>query len=173
MVESNESGPSPKTNRTRTERKSERELVITRIFDAPARLVYAAWTQPELFKLWWVPKSSGATLLSCEQDVRVGGGYRLKFAHPKATAPMEFFGTYVEVVPNARIVWTNEESPGGAVTTVTFEEKEGKTLVVMSELYPSKQALDAAIGGMDEAMPETFAQLDEFLMARVSGGEWS
>jgi uncharacterized protein YndB with AHSA1/START domain len=118
-----------------------------------------------------VPKSSGATLLSCEQDVRVGGSYRLEFAHPKAAAPMAFFGRYLEVVPNARLVWTNEESEEGAVTTVTFEEKDGKTLLVMRELYPSKEALDVAIEGMDEAMPETFEQLDEFLFARGAGAE--
>ncbi|MEO8523207.1 MAG: SRPBCC family protein [Caldimonas sp.] len=155
-------------NRTTSERKSEREMVVTRTFDAPARLVFEAWTTPELFKQWWVPKSSGATLLSCEQDVRVGGGYRLEFANPTAATPMAFFGKYLEVVPNARLVWTNDESDDGAVTTVTFEEKDGKTLLVMRELYPTKQALDSAIEGMGEAMPETFEQLDEFLVARYS-----
>ena len=171
MVARRESESAPEGNRTTSERKSDRELIITRTFDAPARLVFEAWTTPELFKQWWVPKSSGATLLSCEQDVRVGGSYRLEFAHPTAAAPMAFFGTYLEVVPNARLVWTNEESDGGAVTTVTFEEKDGKTLLVMGELYPSKQALDMALEGMDEAMPETFEQLDEFLVARGAGAE--
>jgi uncharacterized protein YndB with AHSA1/START domain len=158
-------------NRTTSERRSEREMVITRTFDAPARLVFEAWTRPELFKQWWVPKSSGATLLSCEQDVRVGGSYRLEFAHPRFATTMAFFGRYLEVVPDARLVWTNEESSDGAVTTVTFEEKDGRTLLVMSELYPSKQALETAIEGMDEAMPETFEQLDEFLAARGAGVE--
>lgn len=171
MVARRESEPAPMRNRTTSERKSARELVITRTFDAPARLVFEAWTTPELFKQWWVPKSSGATLLSCEQDVRVGGSYRLEFAHPKAATPMAFFGRYLEVVPNARLVWTNEESDDGAVTTVTFEEKDGKTLLVMCELYPSKQALDMALEGMDEAMPETFEQLDEFLIGRGAGAE--
>jgi len=166
MVARRESEPAPVRNRTTSERRSDRDLVITRAFDAPARLVFEAWTTPELFKQWWVPKSSGATLLSCEQDVRVGGSYRLAFAHPKAATPMAFFGRYLEVVPGARLVWTNDESADGAVTTVTFEEKDGKTLLVMRELYPSKQALDAAIEGMDEAMPETFEQLDEFLISR-------
>jgi uncharacterized protein YndB with AHSA1/START domain len=166
MVARKEHEPASTSHRTTSERKSERELVITRTFDAPVRLVFEAWTTPELFRQWWVPKSSGATLLSCEQDVRVGGGYRLVFDHPKATAPMTFFGKYLEVVPNARLVWTNEESAEGAITTVTFEEQDGKTLLVMSELYPSKEALDAAIEGMDEAMPETFGQLDAFLIAR-------
>ena len=169
MVAGRGSEPVRMKNRTSSERTSERELVVTRTFDAPARLVFEAWTTPELFKQWWVPKSSGATLLSCEQDVRVGGGYRLEFAHPTAATPMAFFGRYLEVVPNARLVWTNEESEDGAVTTVTFEEKDGKTLLVMRELYPSKEALEIAIEGMDEAMPETFLQLDEFLVARGAG----
>jgi uncharacterized protein YndB with AHSA1/START domain len=165
MVARRESEAAIMSNRTTSERKSDSELIITRTFDAPARLVFEAWTTPELLKQWWVPKSSGATLLSCEQDVRVGGSYRLQFAYPKAATRMAFFGRYLEVVPNARLVWTNEESDG-AITTVTFEEQEGKTLLVMSELYPSKQGLDMAIEGMDEAMPETFEQLDEFLVAR-------
>ena len=171
MVARSEGEPAPTRNRTTSERRSDRELVITRTFDAPARLVFEAWTTPELFRQWWVPKSSGATLLSCAQDVRVGGSYRLEFAHPTAATPMAFFGRYVEVVPDARLVWTNEESADGAVTTVTFEEKDGKTLLVMRELYPSKQALDLAIEGMDGAMPETFEQLDEFLLARGAGAE--
>jgi uncharacterized protein YndB with AHSA1/START domain len=171
MVARSESEPAFTRNRTTLERKSDRELVVTRIFDAPARLVFEAWTTPELFKQWWVPKSSGATLLSCEQDVRVGGNYRLEFAHPKAATPMAFFGRYLEVVPNARLVWTNEERADGAVTTVTFEEHDGKTLLVMRELYPSKEALDTAIEGMDEAMLETFEQLAEFLAGRRVGAK--
>jgi uncharacterized protein YndB with AHSA1/START domain len=164
-------GESAPRNRTTSERKSACELVITRVFDAPARLVFEAWTKPALFKQWWVPKSSGATLLSCEQDVRVGGSYRLEFAHPEGATPMAFFGRYLDVVPNARLVWTNDESPDGAVTTVTFEDKDGKTLLVMRELYPSKQALDKAMEGMDEVMPETFEQLDEFLVARSANAD--
>jgi uncharacterized protein YndB with AHSA1/START domain len=171
MAAKKDNEPVRASNRTTSERTSGREMVTTRTFDAPSRLVFKAWTTPELFKQWWVPKSSGATLLSCEQDVRVGGSYRLVFAHPKATAPLAFFGKYLEVVPNARLVWTNEESADGAITTVTFEERDGKTLLVMHELYPSTEALDVAIEGMDEAMPEIFGQLDEFLLARgISGG---
>jgi len=167
MVE--KAGNEPTGKRTTSERRSEREMVITRTFDAPARLVFQAWTTPGLFKQWWVPKSSGATLLSCEQDVRVGGSYRLEFAHPQGGAPMAFFGRYLEVVRDARLVWTNEESADGAVTTVTFEDQGGQTLLVMRELYPSKEALDIAIEGMDEAMPETFEQLDDFLLAMAAG----
>src|SRR4029079_1983642 len=70
-----ESEPDPMKNRTTVERKSERELVVTRSFHGPARLVFEAWTKPELFKQWWVPKSMGMSLRSCEMDVRVGGKY--------------------------------------------------------------------------------------------------
>jgi uncharacterized protein YndB with AHSA1/START domain len=150
-------------NRTTVERKSDREVVVTRTFDAPARLVFEAWTKPELFKQWWVPRSMGMTLRSCELDVRTGGKYRLVFGDDPAN-PMAFFGKYLDVVPNQRIVWTNEESGAdGSVTTVTFEEKNGRTTLVLSELYPTKEALDAAGTGAQEAMNETFGQLDELL----------
>jgi uncharacterized protein YndB with AHSA1/START domain len=151
------------SQRTTVQKKSEREVVVTRTFDAPARLVFEAWSKPELFKKWWVPRSMGMTLRSCEMDVRTGGKYRLVFGDDPAN-PMAFFGKYLEVVPNKRIVWTNEESgDAGSVTTVTFEERDGKTLLVMSELYPTKEALDAAGTGAQEAMNETFGQLDELL----------
>ena len=151
------------SQRTTVEKKSDREVVVTRTFDAPVRLVFEAWSKPELFKKWWVPRSMGMTLRSCELDVRTGGKYRLVFGDDPAN-PMAFFGKYLEVVPNKRIVWTNEESgDAGSVTTVTFEERDGKTLLVMSELYPTKEALDAAGTGAQEAMNETFEQLDELL----------
>ena len=152
-------------SRTTVERTSDRELVVTRTFDGPARLVFEAWTTPELIMRWWAPKSIGITFLSCETDVRTGGSYRFVFGHPASEQPMAFFGRYIEVIPNARLVWTNEESEDGAVTTVTFEEKGGKTLVVLRESYPSKEALDAAGTGAADAMLETFDQLDELLVA--------
>ena len=152
-------------NSTKVERKSDRELVVTRTINGPARLVFEAWSKPELLKQWWVPKSFGLSLISCEADVRVGGGYRLVFRHPAAPEPMAFYGKYLEVVPASRLVWTNEETGGsGQVTTVTFEEKGEKTLVVLHELYPSKEALDDAIAsGSTSGMGETFDQLDEFV----------
>ena len=150
-------------NHTAIERKSERELIVTRTFNGPARIVFEAWTKPELMKLWWAPKSSGVPLLSCEMDVRVGGGYRLEFGHDAANS-MAFFGKYLEVEPPSRLVWTNDESEDAAVTTVTFEEKEGRTLLVLRELYPSKEALDEAIAGMADGMPEQFEQLDALLI---------
>src|SRR6187200_3167252 len=155
-------------NRTTVERKSERELVVTRTFNGPARLVFEAWTSPKLFKQWWVPKSMGMTLYSCEMDVRVGGKYRLEFSQDPAN-PMAFFGTYLEVTPHSRRVWTNEESDEGSVTTVTFAEKNGKTLLVLHELYPSKEALDAAGTGAADAMGETFEQLDDLLFTLGAG----
>ena len=164
MVEKREIEPTPTKNRTTVERKSERELVVTRTFNGPARIVFEAWTMPELFKQWWVPKSMGMSLLSCEMDVRTGGKYGLVFGDD-ASKPTEFYGRYIEVTPHSRLVWTNDEGgDGGPVTTVTFEDKGGKTLLVMHELYPSKEALDAAGTGSADATVETFAQLDELLV---------
>jgi uncharacterized protein YndB with AHSA1/START domain len=150
-------------NPTTAQRKSERELVITRTFNGPARIVFEAWTKPELLKRWWAPKSTGMSLLSCEADVRTGGRYRFEIGL-RASKPMAFFGRYLEVTPHSRLVWTNEESDDGSVTTVTFEDKGGKTLLVMHELYPSKEALDRVIEGMEGGMPESFEQLDELLV---------
>lgn len=161
MDERRESEPTPVKSRTTVERTSEREIVVTRIFNAPARIVFEAWTTPELFKQWWVPKSMGMSLLSCEMDARTGGKYVLVFG--PASAPMEFYGRYIEVSPHSRIVWTNDETDDGAITTVTFEERGEKTLLVLHELYPSKEAFEAE-HGMEEAMPETFEQLDELLV---------
>ncbi|MDE1995625.1 MAG: SRPBCC family protein [Rhizobiaceae bacterium] len=156
--------------RTAVERRSERELVVTRSFNAPVRLVFDAWTKPDLFKLWWAPKSSGVPLLSCEMDVRTGGSYRIAFGRDASNA-MTFFGKYLDVVPLSRIVWTNDESDDGAVTTVTFEEEDGSTLLVLKELYPSKEALDQSFVGMEDAMPEQFGQLDELLATLGAGAQ--
>ena len=162
MAAEKESERSP-MNRTTAERKSERELVIRRTFNGPARVVFKAWTTPELLKRWWAPKSSGMTLLSCDVDARTGGRYRFEFGHGES-GRMAFLGKYIEVTPYSRLVWTNEESDDGSVTTVTFEEKDGKTLLTMHELFPSKEALEASVGGMEEGMLETFAQLDDLLL---------
>src|SRR5215217_8135351 len=161
-----ESEPTPMKNRTTVERKSERELVVTRTFDGPARIVFEAWTKPELLKRWWAPKSFGVSFISCEADVRAGGTYRFVFGHPASEQPMAFFGRYVEVTPHSRLVWTNDEAgEAGAVTTVTFEERGGTTLVVMHDLYPSKEALDSAIAsGSTGGFSETFEQLDDLLV---------
>ena len=160
-----ESEPTRMKNSTTSERKSGRELVVTRTINGPARIVFEAWTKPELFKQWWVPKSLGLTLLSCDMDVRPGGKYKLVFKHGDSE-PMAFYGRYTEVTPPSRLVWTNEEGgEDGPVTTVTFEEQGGKTLVVLTDRYPSKEALDAAIasGSTSGNMNETFEQLEELV----------
>ena len=161
------SEPTAMKNRTTVERTSAREAVVTRTFNAPARIVFEAWTRPELFTRWWLPKSLGMSLRSCEMDVRVGGKYRLEF-EPDG---MAFFGTYLDVTPPSRLVWTNEEGgESGPVTTVTFEDKGGQTLLVLHELHPSKEALDAAGTGAADAMVETFAQLDDLLLTLEARG---
>ncbi len=161
----------PAKNRTTAERKSERELVVTRIFNGPARLVFKAWTTPELFRQWWVPKSFGITIISYEADIRTGGTYRIVMGHPSSEQPMAFFGRYIEVTPHSRMVWTNDEGgESGAVTTVTFEERGAETLVVMHDLYPSKEALDEAIASESTSgFSETFEQLDELLVTLDTG----
>jgi uncharacterized protein YndB with AHSA1/START domain len=159
MDASREAESAPNESRTSIERKSEIELVVRRTVDAPARLVFEAWTKPELFRRWWVPKSYGLNLVACEMDVRVGGRYRLAFLHQGST--MEFFGTYLEVTPPSRLVWTNDEGDAGqTITTVTFEESGGKTSLVVHDRYPSKEALDSGSTG---ALPEALDQLDELL----------
>jgi uncharacterized protein YndB with AHSA1/START domain len=151
-------------SRTTVERTSDRELVATRTFDGPARIVFEAWTKPELIMRWWTPESFGISFLSCETDVRTGGSYRFVFGHPAAEQPMAFFGRYIEVTPPSRLVWTNEEDEGGALTTVTFEENDGKTRVVVHDLYPSKDALDAAVAsGSTGAWPEQFEALADLI----------
>ncbi len=161
-------GKSDMKNRTTMERASDRETIVTRTVNASARLVFDAWTKPELFKRWWTPKSHGLTIHSCEMDARTGGGYKLIISHPASPQPMAFFGKYVEATPPTRLVWTNEENgEAGAVTTVTFEERGGQTLIVMRDLYPSKEALDAAIeSGSTCGFEETFDQLEAFLATR-------
>ena len=159
-----ESDPTPMKNRATVERKSDRELVVTRTVNGPARLVFEAWTKLDLLKRWWVPKSFGLTLVSWDADIRAGGRYRLVFSH--GGSEMAFFGKYLEVTPHSRLVWTNEEGADGEViTTVTFEEKSEKTLLVVHDLYPSKEALDAAVAsGSTGGMPEQLDALDELVV---------
>jgi uncharacterized protein YndB with AHSA1/START domain len=158
-----ESEPSPMKNKTTVERKSEREVVITRTINGPARLVFEAWTKPELLKQWWAPKSLGSVLRSCEVDLRAGGKYRFEFAFGESKT-MAFFGKYIEVTPYSRLVWTNEEGDGVSISTLTFEEKGGKTLMVLSELHPSKEVADSVGEGFAEGMREMLEQLDELLV---------
>ena len=157
--------------RTTTERTSDRELVVTRSVEGPARLVFEAWARPELFQQWWAPKSFGVTLISYEADVRTGGAYRLMMGRPSSERPMAFFGRYIEVTPPSRLVWTNdEEGDGGAVTTVTFSEDGGSTRIVVHELYPSKEALDEAMAsGSTTGWSEQFDQLEALAAVLARG----
>lgn len=156
---------------TTVERISDRELVVTRTVNGPRRLVFEAWARPELFRQWWTPKSVGLTLVGYEADVRTGGHYRLVMGHPSLEQPMAFFGRYIEVTPPLRLAWTNEEgAEGGAVTTVTFEDKGEATLVVVRDLYPSKAALDEAMAsGSTSCWPEQFEQLSALVAALDAG----
>ncbi len=156
-------------NQTKVERKSDRELVASRIINGPSRLVFEAWTKPELFKKWWVPNSAPITLVSLEMDVRTGGTYRLVFSAGDQSA--EFFGKYLEVTPYSRLVWTNEEGgeDAASITTVTFEEVNGTTLVIVHDLYPSKKALDDAIASESTgAWPEQLEQLEQLVVNQRS-----
>jgi uncharacterized protein YndB with AHSA1/START domain len=150
-------------NCTSVEYRGDRELVVTRTLNAPRSSVYRAWISPELFQRWWVPRTaSGISLVSCEMDVVSGGKYRLEFAIGGSDT-MTFYGKYLEVVPNERIVWTNDEGEDGAVTTVTLQDQGAKTLLNFHESYPSKEALEDALQGSAAALPEQLEQLDELL----------
>ncbi|MEQ1770845.1 MAG: SRPBCC family protein [Devosia sp.] len=164
-LQTNEQSSAPVTT---TDRRSEREVVVTRTFNGPARIVFDAWTKPELIMKWWTPKSFGITFISCEADVRKGGTYKFVMGHPSFDQPMAFHGRYLEVEPPKRLVWTNEEGVEGSVTTVTFEEKDGQTHLTLSDVYPSKAALDEAMasGGIG-GFPEQFNQLDVLLQSEA------
>lgn len=150
-------------NRTLVESLGDREIVVTRTFNAPPSTVYRAWSQPELFQRWWMPKSlSGVSLISCDMDVRTGGKYRLEFS-AGGSDTMAFHGKYLEVVPNERMVWTNDEGEEGAITTVTFEDLGGRTRLTFHEVYPSKEAREDALQGSAAGLPEQLEQLAELL----------
>ena len=155
-------------NVTTVERLGARELVVKRKFNATARAVFDAWTQPEFLERWWAPRSRGVTLFSCEADVRVGGRYRYAFGRDPQK-PMVFSGTYKEVDAPSRVVCTQvfEQMPAGeAIITATFDERHGKTELVLHQLFPSKEALDGALSSdMEAGMRETFEQLEELVGA--------
>lgn len=157
----------PSETPTTAEHTSDCDYVVTRAFSAPLHKVFAAWSEAALFQRWWVPKSFGLTLLSCEMDARMGGKYCLTFRHPESGEPLPFHGTYVAVSAPCLLSWSNDEEGGAAqITTVKFAESAGGTSVTMQERYPSKDALDEAIAtGTVCSMDEPFAQLDELLAA--------
>lgn len=150
----------------RVERTSERELVVTRTFDAPAKIVFDAWTKPELIVRWWAPRSFGMKLTTCEVDLRVGGKYRFVFEMTDGQS-REFFGVYKEVEPLERLVSTDDEQKATdadeAYTATTFSERDGKTTVVVRQVFASKEELEAMAAGMEQGTHETYRQLDEVL----------
>nr|WP_325265125.1 SRPBCC domain-containing protein [uncultured Rhizobium sp.] len=153
---------------TSLERRGDRELVVTRTFNAPPIAVFRAWSEPEIFRAWWVPKSvPGLSLVSCDMDVRTGGKYRLEFGAGGDSDTMAFHGKYLEVVPNERIVWTNDEGEEGAVTTVSLKDQGSTTLLRFHEVYPSKEVLEEALQGSAVALPEQLDQLDELLTSKA------
>lgn len=148
---------------TVVERISDRELEAVRLFDAPPALVFRAWSDADIFRRWWIPEGAPITLVGCDMDVRTGGTYRLEFAAGDQT--MAFYGKYLDVVRNERIVWTNDEGEDGGVTTVTFEEQDGKTLLTYREAYPTPEALEEAMAGSAQGLPQQLEQLDAMLAA--------
>jgi uncharacterized protein YndB with AHSA1/START domain len=159
-----ESGAS---NETIVERTGDRELTVTRTFNAPARIVFEAWTKPELLKRWWAPKSFGVSLFECESDLRAGGAYRYAFGRDPNN-PEVFSGRYLEVDPPSRLVLTQVYErmahAGEVVVTAAFEESEGRTRLTLRQLFPSKEALEGALAsGMERGMRVTLDQLDELV----------
>ncbi|MPY87522.1 MAG: ATPase [Luteitalea sp.] len=159
-------------NRTSLERTSDRELVIKRTFNGPARIVFDAWTRPELVSRWWAPKSLGVSVVSCDADIRVGGSYRYVLQRDKGDE-IAFSGKYTEVTPHSRLVYTYffeakgfepVGDAGAVIVTVTFDEHDGKTHLVAHELYPSKEVLDSTLAsGMEHGLRATMDQLDELV----------
>jgi uncharacterized protein YndB with AHSA1/START domain len=157
-------GENTMRNETIVERTTDRELVVTRTFNAPAHIVFDAWTKPELLKRWWAPKSFGVSLFECESDLRVGGTYRYAFGRDPKN-PEVFSGRYVEVNSPSRLVLTQiyerMRNAGEAIVTATFEESEGRTRLTLRQLFPSKEALEGALAsGMEHGMRVTLDQLD-------------
>jgi uncharacterized protein YndB with AHSA1/START domain len=160
------------SNETIVEQPSDRELVVRRTFNGPAHIVFEAWTRPELLKRWWAPKSFGVSLFECEQDLRVGGTYRYAFGRDPKN-PEVFSGRYVEVKPPSRLVFSQlyerMREAGEVVVTATFEEDQGRTLLTLHQLFPSKEALEGALAsGMERGMRITLDQLEELIAALIS-----
>lgn len=158
-------------NHTSMELVADREIVIALVFRAPARIVFDAWTRPELVRRWWAPRSHRVEVVDCQADVRAGGKYR--YLLRKDGRDLGFSGTYREVTPHARLVYTQvfEPVPGSEViVSVTFDERDGETHLLAHELHPSKEARAAALAtGMEQGMRESMEQLDELVDSRPPG----
>jgi len=157
-------------NQTAMELTSDLEIVITRTFNGPPRIVFEAWTRPELVRRWWAPKALGVSVVSIDADVRVGGRYRYVLQRGDGGGEVAFSGTYREVAPPSRLVYTQafEPYPDEVIITITLTERDGQTDFVSHELWPSKEIRDMAMStGMEKGMRMTMDQLDE-LVASLS-----
>jgi uncharacterized protein YndB with AHSA1/START domain len=144
------------------------------VFRARPETVFAAMTKPELIRRWWAPVALGVSLFECEADARVGGRYRYSFGRP-GEPPMAFSGVYTEVVPAARLVYTQIFEPmrdaGEGLITATFEPHAGGTLLTQRERFPSKEVLEGAIAsGMERGMRATLDQLDALVAELDANG---
>jgi len=146
---------------------SDREIALTRAFDAPRRVVFDAFTKPELIKRWLLGPD-GWTMPVCEVDLRAGGRYRYVWHKASTGHEMGVSGTFREVAPPERIVHTEKFDEawyeGEAVITTTFEEKAGKTTVIMTMLHQSREIRDAILKtGMERGVARSYDRLEEIL----------
>jgi uncharacterized protein YndB with AHSA1/START domain len=150
---------------------ADRELVITRSYDAPAHLLFRAWSQPEHIMRWFGPE--GWPVTHCEMDFRVGGTYRFAMTGPDGEQGTPFGGTYLEIVPNEKIVYDDAfESPGAErmVMTVTFEESGGQTTLTVHTLFPSVAMKDKHLEmGMEEGLGMSLDQLGDLVTDMQAG----
>jgi len=149
---------------------TEREIVMTRVFDAPRRLVFDAFSKPELLKRWFGPR--GWSLAVCEVDLKVGGGFRFVLRGPDGRE-MGMRGVYREIVPPERSVHMEsfDDYPGESQVTAVFVEENGKTTLTATVLYPSKEVRDIVIkSGMEHGAAESYDKLAELLASMGSEG---
>jgi uncharacterized protein YndB with AHSA1/START domain len=148
---------------------TDREIVMTRVFDAPRHLVFDAFSKPELLKRWFGPR--GWSLVVCEVDLKVGGGFRFVLRGPDGKE-MGMRGVYREIVPPERSVHMEsfDDYPGESQVTSVFVEQRGQTTLTVTVLYPSREVRDAVIkSGMEHGAAESYDRLAELLASPVAG----
>jgi uncharacterized protein YndB with AHSA1/START domain len=142
---------------------TEKEIVLTRVFDAPWRMVFDAFTKPELLKRWFGPR--GHDLVVCEVDLRVGGAWRFVIRGPDGKE-LGMRGVYREIAPPDRMVHTEsyDDYPGESLVTTVLVERDGRTTLTATVLYPSQEIRDAVISsGMEHGAAESYDKLAELL----------
>ena len=148
---------------------SDREVVVTREFDAPARLVFEAWTNCKHLPHWLLGPE-GWTMPKCEVDLRVGGKYRFGWFRPETGKGFEMYGSYVEIDPPGRLVSTEsmEGAPGETLNTIILEEIEGRTHMTLTIVYDSKEFRDMVLKtGMTRGMEASFDRLSGYLESQT------